>query len=306
MHIHKENVNDGWHGVITSSDSEVFGYASFKESSRQLKITCGSEELIVDNYGAFDSHSLIYYKGLQYGVFLRNQKGEIKVVDSSKKNIMLFTNDSFKRRKKWAYRQGFSLSQSNKYAEWGGILITRDIIISSIVAYGNWILPICEGCYPLFSKQDEQNVFTLDVFEQLIIIAVACHYLKVLPFYQPTISEEDLLDVKSFIKDEETGVLSINPSILPPRNAESFLLKYPYEISAIIVISIIYLFILCFWNFPETFTIRSYIIEPVMTFLLMNGIPGMSIFLQIVIVPYGDSEKDERLLYKKIKSILHR
>ena len=68
MHIHKENVNDGWHGVITSSDSEVFGYASFKESSRQLKITCGSEELIVDNYGAFDSHSLIYYKGL-HGVF---------------------------------------------------------------------------------------------------------------------------------------------------------------------------------------------------------------------------------------------
>ena len=107
----------------------------------------------------------------------------------------------------------------------GGILITRDIIISSIVAYGNWILPICEGCYPLFSKQDEQNVFTLDVFEQLIIIAVACHYLKVLPFYQPTVSAEELLDVKSFIKDEETGVLSINPSILPPRKAESFLLK---------------------------------------------------------------------------------
>lgn len=308
MHIQikRKTFEKNWKGTIFTAQAEVFGHASFDYNTKRFKVTRGKDELIIDKYGAHETQGQLYYNGESCGKINIDAMGEIMITDTSNKTILLFTRDSFRRRKKWAYRQGFSLSQANMYAAWGGLLISQHSIVSSIVSYGNWILPTYEDRYPLLSKTDEANIASVAAFEQLLISAVACHYLNIKPFHQPTVPDTDLLEVPTFVKNEEKGILSINPDAFPSRKAEKFILNYPWETCSIIALSTIYFIVLLFWDFPETFTFRTHIVAPVMTFLLMNGIPGSILLIQLLTEPYFDSQKDEIRLYKKVHSIIMR
>lgn len=295
-----------WRGRIISSAGAELGQLAFELAGGRLALTAGSDELVIKAFNAAETHGAICLNSQPYAGYTVQKTGEIEVTDSDGVTVLVLLKDSFGRRRKWAYRQGGTLSQAEKYAAWGDLLISRHGIITSIVDFCHWIVPECSGRYPLLSAEDEKIVQRMPRSEQLLIIALAARYLCIQPHFQSTTSDNDLVNVASFVRDEKTGAFNINPDVFPARPEEKYIFNYPWAIGSIVIISIMYFIVLLFWDFPAEFTFRTHIAGPVIMFFLVNGVPLAWLLIHLMMEPIADNPKEERRLYEMVRAFSER
>lgn len=164
----------------------------------------------------------------------------------------------------------------------------------------HWVVPVCDGRYPLLSAGDEENVQRMPRSAQLLIIALAARYLCIQPHFQSTTSDNDLVNVVSFVRDENTGAFTINPDVFPVRPEEKYIFNSPWAIGSIAIISAIYFIVLLFWDFPDEFSYRTHIVGPVIMYFLANGVPLAWLLINLMMEPIAENPKEERRLYAKV------
>lgn len=295
-----------WLGRIISSVGEELGQLAFELEGGRLALNVGSDELVINAFNAVETHGSIWLNTQPYATYAVQKTGEIEVKDVDGVAVLVLLKDSFRRRRKWACRQGFTLAQADRYAAWGDLLISRHGIISSIVDFCSWVVPVCSGRYPLLSAEDEKNVQCMPRSEQLLIIALSARYLCIRPHFQSTTSDNDLVNVASFVRDENTGVFNINPDVFPARPEEKYKFNSPWAIGSIAIISTIYFIVLLFWDFPDEFSCRTHIVAPVLMYFLANGVPLAWLLINLMMEPIADNPKDERRLYAKVHAFSER
>lgn len=102
-----------WQGRIISFAGAELGQLVFELAEGRLALTAGSDELVIKAFNAAETHGSICLNSQPYATYTVQKTGEIEVRDADGVAVLVLLKDSFRRRRKWAYRQGFTLSQAD-------------------------------------------------------------------------------------------------------------------------------------------------------------------------------------------------
>ena len=105
-----------WRGRIISSAGAELGQLAFELEGGRLALTSGSDELVIKAFNAAETHGSICLNTQPYASYAVQKTGEIEVTDSDGVTVLVLLKDSFGRRRKWAYRQGGTLSQAVRHS----------------------------------------------------------------------------------------------------------------------------------------------------------------------------------------------
>ena len=167
-----------WSATLLSDEDRACGMASYSEKpSSELLIRLHSNELRVNiTQGSFfDGGGPIFYNGKQIGNWFGKIPGIFSINDMRRITIVQLKIDDWKRRFKWAYRNGVSWKQAWQYASWGYLLIGKNYALASVInpnfgwQYGASSNP--------FNEDDAQIVRALPPQEQLTILFVVLRRL---------------------------------------------------------------------------------------------------------------------------------
>lgn len=125
-----------WSATLLSDEDRACGMASYSEKpSSELLIRLHSNELRVNiTQGSFfDGGGPIFYNGKQIGNWFGKIPGIFSINDMRRITIVQLKIDDWKRRFKWAYRNGVSWKQAWQYASWGYLLIGKNYALASVI-----------------------------------------------------------------------------------------------------------------------------------------------------------------------------
>lgn len=215
-----------WSATLFSDEDRPCGTASYSEKpSPELLIRLDSNELRINlaQGSFFDGGGPILYNGKRMGNWTGKIPGIFSITDMRRITVMQLKIDDWKRRFKWAYRNGVSWKQAWQYASWGYLLIGKNYVLASVInpnfgwQYGASSNP--------FNQDDDQTVQGLPPQEQLMILFVVLRRLcSVYPGMTRSPSWIGLghacPDLPSCARIDKDGqsYLTLDPEKISPRN----------------------------------------------------------------------------------------
>lgn len=274
-------------GIVYTDDDKEYAHISYSKDNKTIELNDNDDRLSSVISGCPGKY-YFYYNDDIIAAYVQKKYGAMEIFDLNDNLIWVLSRDSYSRRLKWCYRQGYSLSESHKYAAWGDIIYSGKCAISSIIPWNHWILQD-DGRYPLMSKNDEINLLKLPKFEQFAIIVLCSRYLCCINTGISSfcsVSARDLVNVDSYTVNAN-GVC-LNPDCFAPRKAEKFMLNYPLATVAFFVISILHAMIFFSWSFTSELNLIKKTTLFLFTYIFANGIP----LGWIMLMKFGDKFLD--------------
>ncbi len=283
-------------GVIYTNDGKEFARISYCAESGTIEVKDKKDKFSTVVSGCPGKYSF-YYNDEIFAHYIQKEYGEVDMLDPEGHLMWVLARDSYSRRLKWCYRQGYSLSAAHKYAAWGDIIYSAKCAITSIIPWNHWILQH-DGRYPLLSGEDENNLLKLPKGEQFAIIVLCARYLCCIDTGTSALSSVpagDLQNVASYTVYANN--LCISPDVFSRRKAEKFILGAPAATTALYIISVLHAVVFFYWDFSDDLSLIKKFLLFIITYILVNGIPlGWLLLMKL-----GDRFLEPKHFFKTIE-----